>query len=287
MDRDVLDVDALHRLLDHVSDGGVTGVFFKGSTGEGVSLSYRLRRELIDRASAHVGGRVPILVGVSDTAFVESIGIASHAAEAGADAVVLTTPYYFPAGQTELLDYTRAIVRQMPLPTMLYNMPQMTKVPFAPPTVEALADEPKIVGIKDSGGEMAYFESLCNIRSKHRPDWSVLIGPEAWLDRAMEAGGDGGVCGGANLYPRLFRDAYDAIDRGDAKVAGRCMNRIERLQAIYAVGKYASRHIKATKCAASLLGLCRDLPADPFHAFKAPERARVAAVLQRVDDIDD
>ena len=103
--RDELDHNGLARLLDHVMDGGVSGVFILGTTGEAPSLSYRLRRELISTVARHVNGRIPVLVGVTDTAFVESVDLAKHACDAGADAVVLTTPYYFPAGQTELTSY--------------------------------------------------------------------------------------------------------------------------------------------------------------------------------------
>ncbi len=76
-----------------------------GTTGEAPSLSYRLRRELIARVCKLVDQRIPILVGITDTSFVESVGMARAAADSGADALVLATPYYFPAGQTELFGY--------------------------------------------------------------------------------------------------------------------------------------------------------------------------------------
>ena len=103
LERDTLDSDGLERLLNHVIAGGVAGVFILGTTGEGPSLSYHLRREMIDKTTAIVKGRVPVLVGITDTAFVESVNLSKYAADCGADAAVLTTPYYFPAGQTELI----------------------------------------------------------------------------------------------------------------------------------------------------------------------------------------
>src|SRR5947209_3616044 len=98
VDRDTLDYAGLQRLVKHVVGGGVHGIFLLGTTGEAPSLSYRLRRELITRVCELVEKRVPILVGITDTAFVESVALANHAAQAGASAVVLSTPYYFPAG---------------------------------------------------------------------------------------------------------------------------------------------------------------------------------------------
>ena len=85
--RDTLDKDGLQRLLEHVIQGGVSGVFILGTTGEAPSLSYRLRREMISETIRLVNGRVPVLVGVTDTAFVESVELAKHAADCGADAL--------------------------------------------------------------------------------------------------------------------------------------------------------------------------------------------------------
>lgn len=277
-DRDRLDVAGLERLIEHVLGGGVHGLFILGTTGEAPSLSYRLRRELIDRVCAQVQQRVPVLVGITDTAFVESVALAHHAADAGAAAVVLSTPYYFPAGQTELASYIEHIVAELPLPLMLYNMPSLTKVWFEVETLHKLASLERIVGIKDSSGDLDYFERLMTLRTE-RPDWSIMIGPEALLPDALRLGGDGGVAGGANVFPRLFVDCYRAAQAGDAATVASLHRSIVALQAIYDVGKYASRHIKATKCALSLLGICDDFMAEPFHRFRPPERARVEAIL--------
>lgn len=280
--RDVLDVAGLERLLDHVINGGVAGVFILGTTGEAPSLSYRLRREMISQTMRIVAGRVPVVVGVTDTAFVESVHLAEHAAECGADAAVLTTPYYFPAGQTELTSYIREITPLIPLPLILYNMPGLTKVWFEIETLGKLADVSSIVGVKDSSGDLDYFKALCGLKSQ-RPDWSILIGPEALLAEAHVAGGDGGVNGGANLAPELFVQWHRALFEGNESVATSLRQRVDALQAIYDVGKYASRHIKATKSALSLLGICSDLPADPFHRFLEPQRQQVAEILKQIN----
>ena len=201
--RDELDIEGLHRLLEHVISGGVSGVFILGTTGEAPSLSYRLRREMITQTVKIVDARIPVLVGVTDTAFVETITLARHAADVGADAAVLTTPYYFPAGQTELTAYVQNIAPKIPLPLMLYNMPGLTKVWFEIDTLRKLSSIESIIGVKDSSGDLEYFGEVCKLKSE-RPDWNVLIGPEALLPEAHSLGGDGGVNGGANFAPTLF-----------------------------------------------------------------------------------
>ena len=277
--RDQLDHAGLEKLIEHMLAGGVHGLFVLGTTGEAPSLSYRLRRELITRVCQQVAHRVPVLVGITDTSFIESVGVAQHAAQAGADAVVLATPYYFPAGQTELHDYVEHLVPELPLPLVLYNMPSLTKVWFELETLQRLTSFKQIIGIKDSSGDLSYFASLMTLRDQ-RPDWSIMIGPEAMLPQAMALGGNGGVTGGANPFPKLFVELYEASTAGDAQRLAQAQARVEKLQGIYEVGKYASRFIKATKCALSLLGICDDFMAEPFHRFKAPERARVQAIIE-------
>ena len=280
--RDQLDVEGLQRLLLHVIEGGVAGVFILGTTGEAPSLSYRLRREMIEQTVQIVDGRIPVLVGVTDTAFVESVHLAEYAAQCGADAAVLTTPYYFPAGQTELTAYVQNIAPLIPLPLMLYNMPGLTKIWFEIETLKKLAAIESIIGVKDSSGDLEYFQRLCSLKTE-RPDWNILIGPESLLPQAHALGADGGVNGGANVFPQLFVACHRALAAGDAQQVEQLQAKILDFQNIYEIGKYASRHIKATKSALSLLGICSDLPADPFHPFHAPERERVAEVLRRID----
>jgi 4-hydroxy-tetrahydrodipicolinate synthase len=276
--RDELDVAGLERLVEHILAGGVHGLFILGTSGEAPSLSYRLRRELVERVCRQVAGRLPVLVGVTDTAFVESLNLAQFAAEAGAQAVVITTPYYFPAGQPELLEYLEHILPELALPVYLYNMPMMTKVPFAPETIQSVLQMKQIAGIKDSSGNLEYFGQLVAI-ARQRPDWGLLVGPEHLLAETVKLGGTGGVNGGANFYPRLFVDLYEAACRGDQARVDLLQARLLQLGGIYQVGKHASAVIKGMKCSLSLLGICSDFMAEPFARFRAPERERVRTIL--------
>ena len=266
IDRDTLDIDGLERLIDRVIQGGVHGVFALGTTGEGPCLSYHLRREIIHTVCGDVKGRVPVFISITDTSFIESVALSRVAADAGADVVVLSVPYYFPAGQTELIQYIERILPQLALPVMLYNIPSLTKVGFELDTLKTLSGFDRIHGVKDSGGDLAYFEDLCRLNSI-REDWSFLMGPEDKMIQAISLGGHGGVNGGANVFPRLFVDAYHAAVSGDEATAARLQEKIEAFGQIYSIGKYASRFVKGTKCAASILGLCRETMAEPFNQF--------------------
>lgn len=277
---DQLDAPGLERLVEHVIAGGVHGLFLLGTCGEGTSLSHQLQRALVDRVCRQVDRRVPVLVSITDTSFVESMALASHAANAGADAVVLAPPYYLPVEQTELLAYALCVAREAPLPLVLYNMPSLTKVAFEPPTVRRLMDEEAIVGLKDSSGDLEYFRTIRQL-TRERPDWSLLMGPEHLLARSIELGGDGGVSGGANVYPQLFVRIYEAAFAQQADDLGPLVQQAEQLGQIYGTEPIsASSVIKGLKAALSVLGICNDLVAQPLACLNPTDRQRIEDVLR-------
>jgi dihydrodipicolinate synthase/N-acetylneuraminate lyase len=280
--RDDLDVPGLEKLIEHILAGGVSGLFILGTTGEGPSLSYRLRREVIERVCKQVGRCVPVLVNVTDTAFMESVDLARFAAGQGADAVVAAPPYYMPEAQPELLEYLDHLVPELPLPLYLYNMPSLTKVSYELDTLRRAMDNPRIIGLKDSSGSMEYFCHAIEL-AKQRPDWPVLIGPEERLAEATLAGGHGGVNGGANIFPRLYVELFKAARAGDKKRTGELHEKVVRVsEGLYRIGRHSSAIIKGIKCALSVLGICDDFMAEPFHRFRSEERALVE---QRVREL--
>ncbi len=269
---DQLDVPGLERLVEHVLAGGVHGLFILGTTGEGPGLAYDVRHEVVERVCRQTAGRVPVLVGITDTIFAEAMRLAEHAEDAGAQAVVLSSPYYFPLGQADLRRYIETVARQSPLPVFLYNMPSHTKTVFELDTLRAALQLPGVVGIKDSGGNMQYFHQA-RLLAAERPDWSVLIGPEELLAEAVLMGGHGGVSGGANLAPRLYVDLYEAASRGDAPRARGLQEKVwEISRNLYAFGSQHGSWVKGLKCAVACLGICDDYLCEPFRRFEGPER---------------
>ena len=273
--RDELDVPGLERLVEHILAGGVSGLFIVGTTGEGPSLSYRLRRELVDRVCRQVNRRVPVLVGITDTSFVESLNLAKYSADKGCTALVLAPPYYLPEGQPELREYLGHILQELPLPLFLYNMPALTKVYFEIDTVQWALEQKGIIGFKDSSGNLEYFARVAQL-AKQRPDWPVLIGPEEMLADSLLLGGNGGVSGGANIFPRLYVSLYEAFLRDDKAKVEEMHGRIMQVSnSLYKIGRHPSAIIKGIKCALSVLGICDDFLAEPFHRFRSEERTRV------------
>ncbi len=271
-DWDTLDNQGIEKLINHILNGGVHGLFVLGTTGEAPSLSHQLRKEVIKRTLDQVGKKVPVLVGITDTSFIETINIAEFAAEAGASAVVLAPPYYFPAGQFELIEYIEHLEQRLPLPLFLYNMPTHTKMIFEPETVKKASELPGVIGLKDSSGNMVYFHQLQQL-FRDQDDFKLFVGPEELLGETLVLGGHGGVCGGANLIPELYVSMYETSIGGDLKKMGELHERIMQVSSsIYSVGKYKSSYLKGLKCALSIMDLCNDFMAEPFHKFRETER---------------
>ncbi len=151
-DRDQLDESAFDRLLNYLIAGGSSALFVLGSTGESPGQSNRLRRDVVDHACATIGQRVPLLVGITDTAFAATLQLAEYAAKAGAAALVLSPPYYFNLSQSAFLGYLERLVPLLPLPVYLYNIPSLTKLMITPETVRVAAQMPAVYGLKDSSG---------------------------------------------------------------------------------------------------------------------------------------
>jgi dihydrodipicolinate synthase/N-acetylneuraminate lyase len=281
-DRDELDEPGLHKLLERVIDGGVHGVFLLGSTGEAPSLTERLKRELVSKAAEIVNRRIKVIVGITDTSLVDSIELAAFAAESRADAVVAAPPPYFPINQADLRAYVETLAENCELPLFMYNMPSHSKVAFELPTVRQLLHHPRIAGLKDSSGNMLYFNQVVQL-AQERPSFHVFIGPEELLAESVLVGGRGGICGGANLYPELYVELYNAAANGDLATIHRLQHRVLRLATkLYSVGDPPSGYLTGLKCALSCMDICSGRLAEPLRSLTGEKKD---AIVQHLQDL--
>ena len=279
-DNETLDVESLENLIEHLITGGVHGLFILGTTGEEQSLSYEVRKKMIIESARINKGRLPLLVCITDTSIVESVKLAKLAAECGADGVVSAPPYYFATGQPELAQFYEELVPQLQLPVYLYNMPSHVKVSFAPDTVARIAKNPQVVGFKDSSANAVYFQSVM-YKMQHRPDFAMLVGPEEITGECVLMGAHGGINGGANMFPELYVEMYNAAKAGNLQRVRELQQYIMQIStSIYTVGKHGSSYLKGLKCALSELGIIKDdFVASPFYKFDAPEREKIRQAL--------
>ncbi len=280
---DTIDRKGAEQLVERMIAGGVHALFLLGTTGESQSLSLACRYEFVELVCGLVAGRVPVLVGITETSLTESVKLAEKAKECGAAGVVAAAPYYFAPSQQELIDYYTALADRSPLPLYLYNMPSHVKVFLEAKTVAALAEHPNIVGLKDSSANMNYFAQLTYLL-REKPDFALYVGPEELTGEAVLMGADGGVNGGANMFPELYVAMYNAAKAHDIEKVKELQKQIMAISTtIYTVGKWGSSYLKGVKCACSLLGIINDdfLPL-PYKKFEAEERAKIAAALKAI-----
>ncbi|EAZ80953.1 dihydrodipicolinate synthase family protein [Algoriphagus machipongonensis] len=282
-----LDEASLPVLIEHIISGGVHGLFILGTTGEFASLSKEVKKKLIELTCQIVNKRVPVLVGISDCSFQESIELASLAKKSGADILVATNPFYVNVDQDELINYFSRLADEVALPLFLYNMPSHTGIHLELETIKSLAKHSNIIGIKDSSGNKEYFQQLCEA-FKNQPGFTVLMGPEEILKEAMEMGGSGGVTGGANLFPKLYVQFYESIKSGNLENTKKLNETVQFLsQNLYQQGTYKSSYLKGLKASLSFEGLCPNVLALPLTSFDEDEvtslKERYAAVKESVN----
>jgi 4-hydroxy-tetrahydrodipicolinate synthase len=282
LDNDRLDIKGLERLIEHVISGGVHGIFILGTTGEAQSLSFDLRAETIKRAGCILKSRLPLLVGISDTSVGDSVKLAKIAAENGADALVSAPPYYYTSGQPELIEFYEYLIPQLPLPIYLYNIPVHTKVLFSPLTVLQISNNEKVIGFKDSSGSGSYFQSVM-YAMREKKEFSIFVGPEEMMAESVLLGASGGVSGGANLFPKLYVDLYEAAVAKDIEKVQDLQSKVLQICAsIYNVGSYDSSYLKGLKCSLNILGICSDFLASPFNKFGKEHRIRIEKALNEI-----
>lgn len=277
-----LDSTGLNNLIEYVLEGGVHGIFLLGTNGEGPSLNIHLKKQLISEACKIVNGRVPVLVSITDTSLEATLEIAEHSKKCGADALVVAPPYYFPISQQEMVDYLKDLAPMLPLPFILYNIPSCTKLHLSVATVKK-AKGFGAIGIKESSGDMSLLYTLLE-EFKNTPDFSIIAGAELFLSDTIINGGHGAVAGGANFFPRLFVELYEASlsnDLGKIKVLREEVLKVHNT--IYNVGSTPTKSIKAIKCALSQMGICSDYMAQPLRRFEAAQQSGVKQYLNQFE----
>lgn len=278
---DELDRKGVEKLIEHIIAGGVHGLFLLGTNGEGPSLSYRLRKEFLKLSCEIIGGRVPVLVGVTDSSFSGAMEMAEYSKSVGADSIVVAPPFYFPATEAEMINYVEKLASATPLPFVLYNMPMHTKVNLTIPTIRR-AKELGCVGIKDSSGDMANLYMLIDAFRDDK-DFAVFAGTELYTSDAVLGGAHGAVAGGANVWPELFVSLYEASLKQDLVTIARLKDQIIWLcNTMYLVSPSAARITISFKTALSIMGICSDVMALPLMKLEGREREKIVTYLEEM-----
>jgi 4-hydroxy-tetrahydrodipicolinate synthase len=269
-----VDTAATARVVDHVLEGGCTGLFVLGGCGEGAWLTTTQRGAIIGAAVRAANGRAPVLAGCMLPATGPTLDAARQAADVGADALVIGSPYYFTIDAAAQREHVEQVLAAVDLPILLYNIPQCTHNVLAPSTVAALAGEQRVLGIKDSAGDLRAFQQFLTIRRDH-PDFHVLQGDEGLMAASLLAGADGLVPGLANVVPHLFAALLRAAKAGDVDAVRPLQEEILEIGTLHTHGHW----LPALKAACAIAGLGNGRPSLPLLPATDEQRTAIAAIL--------
>ena len=265
-----VDEPGLARLVEHVLAGGAHGLLPLGSTGETASLDEKARRTVLAAVVRAANGRVPVICGVAQSHLDAARIEVEAAGRLGADAALVAPPFYYPTDQVGVLDFYRQLADGAPLPLMLYNIPQFTKVVAEPATVASLAREGAIQGIKDSSRDFEYFEGIC-IATRDIAGFRIFTGSDTMLLASLAMGGSGTICGAGNVVPDWVVRIYDEFQRGDLGAARNAQDRLYALVSAVREGVFPL----AIKAALHMLGICEPWSAPPVRRLDERLEARL------------
>jgi dihydrodipicolinate synthase/N-acetylneuraminate lyase len=218
----------LRRYVDWMIEKGVHGLYPNGSTGEFTRFTPDERRRIIKIVCEQNAGRVPVLAGAAEANVRETLAACECYAEYGARAVAIVAPFYYRLSPESVYAYFREIALHTPIDVTLYNIPMFAS-PIDVPTIKRLAEFERIVGIKDSSGDLAFMTRMISAVRPIRPDFFFLTGWDAVLVPMLVLGVDGGTNAVSGVAPELTRKMYDLTRAGHLDEAMRLQFRLVEL----------------------------------------------------------
>jgi 4-hydroxy-tetrahydrodipicolinate synthase len=210
-----VDVEALRALVEAQIAGGIDGLIPCGTTGESVTLSAAEHALVVRTVVAQAARRVPVVAGAGSVSTAHAIELAHASRAAGADGLLVVVPYYNKPTQAGLVAHYRALLRAVPMPTILYNIPGRCGVDLGLEAMAQLADVPEIVAVKEATGNVLRSQALV---ARFGDRFSVLSGDDALTLPILAVGGAGVISVTSNLLPRAVSDVVRLWRGGD--VAG-------------------------------------------------------------------
>jgi len=206
--------EELRRYIDWLIDKGVHGLYPNGSTGEFTRFSAEERRRIIKIVCDQTANRVPVLAGAAEANIRETLDACSAYHDFGARAVAIVSPFYYKLSPESVFAYFREIAINSPIDVTLYNIPLFAS-PIDNETVCRLAEFDRIIGIKDSSGDLASMTRMIRSIRPHRPDFLFMTGWDAVLVPMLMAGCQGGTHATSGIVPEITRAIYDLTKKSD------------------------------------------------------------------------
>jgi dihydrodipicolinate synthase/N-acetylneuraminate lyase len=266
----------LRRYVDWLIDRGVHGLYPNGSTGEFTRFTAEERRRIVEIVCHQARGRVPVLAGAAEANVRETIAACEAYHACGARAVAIVSPFYYKLGPESVYAYFREIALASPIDVTLYNIPMFAS-PIDVPTIRRLAEFPRIVGIKDSSGDMAFMLRMMSAVQPVRPDFAFLTGWEAALVPMLLMGCQGGTNATSGVVPEITRKLYDLVQERRIDEARTLQLRLVEL---FDAMLYSADFPEGFRAAVELRGFDFGRGRQPLSESQQIDRAALQRVLQ-------
>lgn len=269
-----VDLAAFEKLVDWQIEQGIHGLVPVGTTGESPTLSHDEHDQVVEICVKTAAGRVPVIAGAGSNSTAESVRLARHAEQVGADAVLVVSPYYNKPSQGGLAAHFRSVAEAVSIPLIIYDIPGRSVVRVADETLAELAEGTNIAGIKDATADCARPTRLLG---KVGADFCQLSGEDATMLPYLAAGGHGVISVLSNIAPRQVAQLQEAFFAGDmAKAQQLNASLIDLADALFVESSPGP-----VKYAGSLMGLCTPELRLPLVEISRPTQELLQAAMDR------
>jgi 4-hydroxy-tetrahydrodipicolinate synthase len=268
-----VDEAAFRALIDWQIASGIHGLVPVGTTGESPTLSHHEHKRVVEIAVAEAGGRVPVIAGAGSNNTAEAIDLAAHAEEAGADAVLVVTPYYNKPSQEGLFRHFKAVDDAIGIPIVIYNIPPRSVIDMSVETMKRCYGELRnIIGVKDATGNVARISMQ---RHAMGPDFLQFSGDDMTALSCFAAGAKGCISVVSNAAPRPCADLWNAAEAGDYARALTIQDKLTPLHG----ATFLEAGVTGAKTGLSLLGKASEEVRLPLVASTDKTREAIRAAM--------
>ncbi|MBN1439436.1 MAG: 4-hydroxy-tetrahydrodipicolinate synthase [Anaerolineales bacterium] len=271
-----VDEGALKKLIDFNLAGGVTGIVPCGTTGESPTLTHDEHDRVIELTVEHVNGRALVLAGTGSNSTREAVRLSKHARKAGADALLLVTPYYNKPTQEGMYRHFREIAESVSIPSIIYNIKGRTGVNLETDTlVRLMTDCANVVGVKEASGDLNQMKDVIARKTK---EFCVLSGDDNMTMPLIKAGGDGVISVASNIVPEKMSKMVALALEGKTAEAEALEKELAPLFAV----EFVETNPIPIKYMLSLKGMCQERYRLPICELRPPNKEKVQAVMKQM-----
>ncbi|AOY78482.1 dihydrodipicolinate synthase family protein [Clostridium formicaceticum] len=277
-----LDIQANKNIYDHLIKGGVDGIVVMGSTGEFFNMPLEQQKELIDLAVGYINKRVKVYIGTSCMSVEDTIEMANYAHHAGADAVMIISPYYFSLSDESIEAFYDEVAAATEANIYLYNFPARSGYDLSPEIAFRLARKNKnIIGCKDTVVEMGHTRALISLMKSEFPEFDVLSGYDENFVHNVLCGGGGCIGGLSNLAPEIFAAWTKAVNEKDFDKMAEYQKVVDKMMKLYNIG---TPFIPIIKKAMMIRGVdMQDYCTKPFLQANEKQVEEIKTVMREVN----